>query len=94
MPIYFRKPDNALVAHFGVGDVGIAVGRDDTAKKWNQIILFQGEPGEIGRLEQFTEITTDKLRGSIISLYFDSIDSLTVLIEQAEALREKMKGNQ
>lgn len=96
MPIYAGTADGATVAHFGVGDLVVALGVEDGDEaSARELVVFQvDESHPIGEFRpEVTGETTANLK-SPIRLYFENVESLDVLIERAQTLRTRFEERQ
>lgn len=88
MPIY--EAAKSLVLHFGYGDITVANGRNAEKDYEDEICFVRQEPHAIGE-ENAALIgkATDAI-DCTVRLIFDKIESLDVVIEELQRLREKM----
>lgn len=89
MPIY--EASGSLILHFGYGDIAISTGRN-VEKTIEDELVFTGQspPKPIGRTDDGMTGLDSQYLGSPVRMIFDQVESLDVLIEQAQALRQKM----
>jgi hypothetical protein len=87
MPIYVNDSDNALMLHFGHGDIEIAHAWD-AENQTPELAFLAIEAKPIGavndgppRLSTYVPVA--------VRMHFDKVESLDVLIERATALRAK-----
>jgi hypothetical protein len=89
MPRYIREVDSADILHFGFGDIRISDGKDSETGRYDQLVFWLGEPGEIGRRE--TDVPgrlSTELPGPLF--VFENIESLDVVVERLQTLRGLM----
>jgi hypothetical protein len=89
MPIY--EAANSLVLHFGHGDIAVIRGRNVETDHQNELCFVRQSERPIGAPVD-VEIggkTTDVV-DCPVRLIFDNAESLDVIIEELQKLREKM----
>jgi hypothetical protein len=96
MPIYAGLADGAMVAHFGVGDLVVALGvenGDEAGAK--ELVVFEDKAvhpiGEF-RPDLSGETTADLKHP--IRFFFENIESLDVVIERLQELRSRFEARQ
>ena len=86
MPIY--QHNDALILHFGYGDIAVNLGRNVEKPFEDELIFFETAPNPIGaQTDEFKGKSTDDLKAPL-RFIFDNPNSINVLIERLEALRD------